>query len=63
MQKLLNQLPDLVIVDWMLQGMSRAILAKSVRGEALTNAISLLTLTALSEEPNVLKSFGWGIED
>ena len=47
----------------MLQGMSRADLAIRIRGDALTNALPLLMLTARSKEPDVLKSFGWGIDD
>ena len=62
-QKFLNQLPDLVIVDWMLEEMSGADLAKRIKGDVLTNALPLLMLTAHSEEPDVLKSFGSGIDD
>ena len=63
LQKLFNQLPDLVFVDWMVQGMNGVDLAKRIRGDALTNAPSLPMLTARSEEPDVLKSFGSGIDD
>ena len=62
LQKLFNQLPDLVIVDWMLQGMSGVDLAKRIRKNSLTSAIPLLMLTACSEEPDVLKSV-LGIDD
>jgi DNA-binding response OmpR family regulator len=47
----------------MLRGISGADLAKRVRGDALTNALPLLMLTARSEEPDVLKSFGSGIDE
>ena len=63
LQKLFNQLPDLVIVDWMIQGMNGVDLAKRRKGDALTNALSLPRLTARSEEPDMLKSFGSGIDD
>ena len=63
LQKLLNQLPDLVIVDWMLPGMSGVDLAKRIRKDELTSSLPLLMLTARSEESDVLKSFDSGIDD
>jgi two-component system phosphate regulon response regulator PhoB len=63
LQKLFNQLPDLVIVDWMLPGMSGVDLAKRIRKDELTNSLPLLMLTARSEESDVLKSFDSGIDD
>ena len=63
LQKLFNQLPDLVIVDWMLPGMSGVDLAKRIRKDELTSSLPLLMLTARSEESDVLKSFDSGIDD
>jgi two-component system phosphate regulon response regulator PhoB len=63
LQKLFNQLPDLVIVDWMLPGMSGVDLAKRIRRDELTSSLPLLMLTARSEESDVLKSFDSGIDD
>ena len=63
LQKLFNQLPDLVIVDWMLPGMSGVDLAKRIRKDELTNSLPLLMRTARSEESDVLKSFDSGIDD
>jgi two-component system phosphate regulon response regulator PhoB len=63
LQKLFNQLPDMVIVDWMLPGMSGVDLAKRIRKDELTNSLPLLMLTARSEESDVLKSFDSGIDD
>ena len=63
LQKLFDQLPDLVIVDWMLPGMSGVDLAKRIRKDELTSSLPLLMLTARSEESDVLKSFDSGIDD
>jgi two-component system phosphate regulon response regulator PhoB len=62
-QRLDTDLPDILIVDWMLPGMSGVELAKRIRRDELTSALPLLMLTARSEETDVLKSFESGIDD
>ena len=62
LQRLDTDLPDILIVDWMLPGMSGVELAKRIRRDELTSALPLLMLTARSEETDVLKSFESGID-
>ena len=63
LQRLDTDLPDILIVEWMLPGMSGVELAKRIRRDELTSALPLLMLTARSEETDVLKSFESGIDD
>jgi two-component system phosphate regulon response regulator PhoB len=56
-------LPELIVVDWMLPGMSGVDLAKRLRKDELTKALPLLMLTARNEETDVLKSFDSGVDD
>ena len=63
LQQLLNQRPDLVIVDWMLPGMSGVDLAKRIRKDEVTSSLPLMMLTARNDEADVLKSFDTGIDD
>ncbi|MDP6187445.1 MAG: response regulator, partial [Pseudomonadales bacterium] len=50
LQRMDTDLPDILIVDWMLPGMSGVELAKRIRRYELTSALPLLMLTARSEE-------------
>ncbi|MXY52618.1 MAG: phosphate regulon transcriptional regulatory protein PhoB [Gammaproteobacteria bacterium] len=56
-------LPGLVIIDWMLPGMSGVELARKLRRDPLTSDLPLLMLTARGEEADKLKSFDAGIDD
>ena len=56
-------LPTLVIIDWMLPGMSGVELAKRLRRDELTKGLPLLMLTAKGEEADKLRSFDAGIDD
>ena len=56
-------LPSLVIIDWMLPGMSGIELARRLRRDPLTTELPLLMLTARGEESDKLKSFDAGIDD
>ena len=56
-------LPALVIIDWMLPGMSGVELAKRLRRDELTKDLPLLMLTARGEEADKLRSFDAGIDD
>ena len=63
LQILDGQLPSLVIIDWMLPGMSGVELARRLRRDALTAELPLLMLTARGEESDKLKSFDAGVDD
>lgn len=63
LQRLEGPLPDLVIIDWMLPGMSGLDLARRLRRDALTAELPLLMLTARGDEADKLRSFDVGIDD
>ncbi len=56
-------LPQLLIIDWMLPGMSGVELARRLRRDPLTADLPLVMLTARGEESDKLKSFDAGIDD
>ena len=56
-------LPDLIILDWMLPGMSGVEFAKRVRGNPNTKNIPIIMLTAKSDESNKLKGLDIGADD
>jgi two-component system phosphate regulon response regulator PhoB len=61
--RLEGPLPDLVIVDWMLPGMSGLDLARRLRRDDLTAELPLIMLTARGEEADKLRSYDVGIDD
>lgn len=56
-------LPGLLIIDWMLPGMSGVELARRLRQDPLTAQLPMIMLTARGEETDKLKSFDSGIDD
>jgi len=58
-----GRLPGLLIIDWMLPGMSGVDLAKRLRQDEHTAHLPMIMLTARSEETDKLKSFDSGIDD
>ena len=56
-------LPDLIILDWMLPGMSGVEFAKRVRGNSNTKKVPIIMLTAKSDESNKLKGLEIGADD
>jgi two-component system phosphate regulon response regulator PhoB len=63
LRRLDGPLPDLVIIDWMLPGMSGLDLARRLRRDQLTAELPLIMLTAKGDEGDKLKSFDVGIDD
>ena len=63
MRTLDGLLPNLVIIDWMLPGMSGVDLARRLRKEDHTSRLPMIMLTARGEESDKLKSFESGIDD
>jgi two-component system phosphate regulon response regulator PhoB len=57
------ELPDLVLLDWMLPDQSGVELARRLRADARTRELPLLMLTARSAEPDKLDGFGAGVDD
>lgn len=58
-----QQRPDLVLIDWMLPGISGIELANRLRRNEPTHDLPLIMLTARSEEGDKLKSFSIGVDD
>jgi len=56
-------LPNLLIVDWMLPGMSGVELARRVRRDPHAAELPIIMLTARGEESDKLKSFDSGVDD
>ncbi len=58
-----GQLPDLVLLDWMLPGQSGLSLARQWRAEARTRELPLIMLTARSEEVDKVAGLDAGADD
>jgi two-component system, OmpR family, phosphate regulon response regulator PhoB len=56
-------LPDLVLLDWMLPGMSGLEFARKLRGQARTQHIPIIMLTAKAEESDKLAGLETGADD
>lgn len=56
-------LPSLLILDWMLPGMSGVDLARRLRRDEHTTHLPIIMLTARGEETDKLKSFSSGVDD
>lgn len=55
--------PELVLLDWMLPGISGVELARRLRLEEATRHLPIIMLTARGEEESKLKGFEVGIDD
>lgn len=63
-QRLLRDaLPDLVLLDWMLPGMSGIELARRLRSEERTRTIPIIMLTARGEEQDKVLGLEIGADD
>jgi two-component system phosphate regulon response regulator PhoB len=58
-----SALPDLVLLDWMLPGMSGIDLARRLRHDKRTKAVPIIMLTARSEEQDKLQGLDTGADD
>jgi two-component system phosphate regulon response regulator PhoB len=61
--KIITQPPDLILLDWMLPGMSGVDYARRLRQEKLTQQIPVIMLTARTEEEDKVKGFDSGADD
>jgi len=57
------QLPDMILLDWMLPRTSGILLAKTLRSEARTRQIPIIMLTAKSDEADKLTGLDVGADD
>jgi two-component system phosphate regulon response regulator PhoB len=58
-----NALPDLVLLDWMLPGMSGIDLARRLRNDKRTKTVPIIMLTARTEEKDKLHGLDTGADD
>ncbi|WP_269533586.1 phosphate regulon transcriptional regulator PhoB [Chitinimonas sp. BJYL2] len=58
-----NALPDLILLDWMLPGMSGIEFAKKIRADERTRQIPVIMLTARSEETDKIQGLETGADD
>lgn len=56
-------LPDLIILDWMLPGMSGIDFARKLKSDELTKAIPIIMLTARGEETDKVRGLEVGADD
>lgn len=62
--RLVNEaLPDLILLDWMLPGMSGLDLARRLRADARTRAVPIIMLTARGEERDKVQGLESGADD
>ncbi len=59
----LEDKPDLILLDWMLPGMSGVAFAQKVRQNSQTQSLPIIMLTAKGEEEDQVKGFDSGADD
>ncbi len=62
-ERIAERLPDLILLDWMLPGVSGIEFARRLKKDDLTRKIPLIMLTARGEETDRLKGFEIGADD
>ena len=58
-----EQIPDLILLDWMLPGISGMELARRLKKDGLTRRVPIIILTARGEETDRLRGFDVGADD
>ena len=62
-QQIRNNVPDLILLDWMLPGTSGVVLARQLRADAATRDIPIIMLTARGEERDKVLGLESGADD
>lgn len=62
-QRILEDLPDLVLLDWMLPGVSGSDYARRLRREKLTQHLPIILLTAKTAEEDKVRGLDSGADD
>jgi two-component system, OmpR family, phosphate regulon response regulator PhoB len=62
-RKINEALPDLILLDWMLPGMSGLDLARRLRGDARTRTVPIIMLTARGDERDKVQGLETGADD
>jgi two-component system phosphate regulon response regulator PhoB len=60
---IVERVPDLILLDWMLPGMSGLELARRLRKEGLTREVPIIMLTARGEENDRVSGLDAGVDD
>jgi two-component system phosphate regulon response regulator PhoB len=60
---IVEQVPDLILLDWMLPGMTGLELARRLRKEGLTREVPIIMLTARGEENDRVSGLDAGVDD
>ncbi len=60
---IVDQKPDLILLDWMLPNISGVELARRLKRESLTNEIPIIMLTAKGEEDHKIQGLEAGADD
>lgn len=55
--------PDLILLDWMMPGVSGLELAREFKGSKVTRDIPIIMLTARAEEPDKIRGLDLGCDD
>ncbi len=58
-----DQIPDLILLDWMLPGMSGIEFARRLRRDELTRDVPIIMLTARGEETDRVNGLDAGVDD
>ncbi|KPJ92575.1 MAG: phosphate regulon transcriptional regulatory protein PhoB [Gammaproteobacteria bacterium SG8_11] len=58
-----ERLPDLILLDWMLPGISGIDFAKRLRKDEVAHEVPIIMLTARGEESDKLRGFDAGVDD
>src|SRR6266404_6212244 len=61
--KIIAEPPDLILLDWMLPGISGVEYARRLRREKLTQGLPVIMLTARTEEEDKVRGFDSGADD
>ncbi len=60
---IVSRVPDLILLDWMLPGMSGVEFARRLRKEGLTREVPIIMLTARGEENDRVSGLEAGVDD
>lgn len=60
---IVDQQPDMVLLDWMMPNMSGLELARRLRKEEVTASVPIIMLTAKGDEDNKVKGLEAGVDD
>jgi two-component system phosphate regulon response regulator PhoB len=63
LERIREELPDLILLDWMLPGQSGIELARRLRSDARTKKLPIIMLTARAEEEDKLRGLETGADD